>query len=114
MNDYILYINKGGEWMTVDLGNNKPAMNYQTNDIADLKSRQYDYSQALKFPMTKRNCWLFEGVDNIDVSTYFPYIKHECRLFSNGFVVAGVGSYLILDKVTDSFECQIVSAASTL
>ena len=59
MNDYILYINKGGEWMTVDLGNNKPAMNYQTNDIADLKSRQYDYSQALKIPMTKRNCWFF-------------------------------------------------------
>lgn len=114
MNDYILYINKGGEWQIVDLGNNKPAMNYQTNDIADLKSRQYDYSQALKIPMTKRNCFLFEGVDNIDVLTYFPYIKHECRLFSNGFVIAGVGSYLILDKVTDSFECQIVSSASTL
>ena len=64
--------------------------------------------------MTKRNCLLFEGVDNIDVSTSFPYIKHECRLFSNGFVIAGVGSYLILDKVTDSFECQIVSGASTL
>ena len=114
MNNYILYIYKGGEWMTVDLGNNKPAMNYQTNDIADLKSRQYDYSQALKIPMTKRNCLLFGGVDNIDVSTSFPYIKHECRLFSNGFVIAGVGSYLILDKVTDSFECQIVSSASTL
>lgn len=114
MNDYSLYINRSGEWQIVDLGNNKPAINFQTNDIADLKTRQYNYSQALKIPMTKRNCLLFEGVENIDVSTSFAYAKHECRLFSNGFVIAGVGSYLILDKVTDSFECQIVSGASIL
>lgn len=114
MNDYTLYINRGGEWQIVDLGNNKPAINFQTNDIADLKTRQYNYSQALKIPMTKRNCWVFEGVENIDVSTSFAYAKHECRLFSNGFVIAGVGSYLILDKITDSFECQIVSGASSL
>jgi len=101
-------------WSILDLGDDKPAMNYQANNIAELKNRQADYSQALKLPLTKNNCALFGRSDSFDVITDFPYQKHNCRLFSNDSVLAGPGSFLILDRLTDFFEVQILSGNADL
>jgi len=101
-------------WSILDLGDDKPAMNYQANNIAELKNRQADYSQNLKLPPTKNNCQLFGNSDSFDVITDFPYQKHNCRLFSNDSVLAGPGSFLILDRVTDCFEVQILSGNADL
>lgn len=97
------------EWSLADLGDDKPAMNYQANNIAELKDRQANYSQALKLPMTKNNCLIFAHSDSFDVVTQIPYKKFECRLFSNESVLAGPGSVLIIDKVTTDFEIGILS-----
>lgn len=97
------------EWSLADLGDDKPAMNYQANNIAELKDRQANYSQALKLPMTKNNCLIFEHLDSFDVDIQTPYRKFECRLFSNESVLAGPGSVLIIDKCTTDFEVAILS-----
>lgn len=107
---YKLYIEINSVWKIVDLGDDKPAMNKQANDIAELKDRQVDYSQSLKLPQTRNNCQLFGFSESVDVVTDFPYKKHKCRLFSNDSVVAGIGSYLVLTKVNEYFEVQILSS----
>ena len=107
---YKLYIEINSVWKIVDLGDDKPAMNKQANDIAELKDRQVDYSQSLKLPQTRNNCQLFGFSESVDVVTDFPYKKHKCRLFSNDSVIAGIGSYLVLVKVNEYFEVQILSS----
>lgn len=107
---YKLYIEINSVWKIVDLGDDKPAMNKQANDIAELKDRQVDYSQSLKLPQTRNNCRLFGFSESVDVVTDFPYKKHKCRLFSNDSVIAGIGSYLVLVKVNEYFEVQILSS----
>lgn len=107
---YKLYIEDlNGNWKLADMGDDKPAMNCQVNDIAELKDRQASYSQALKIPMTKNNCAIFGFSDTFDVVTEFPYQKHNCRLLSNDYIIAGVGTFLIIDKVNQFFEVQILS-----
>jgi len=107
------YINDGYDyfdnWRLADLGDDKPAMNYQANNIAELKDRQANYSQALKLPPTKNNCLIFGYSDSFDVVTQIPYKKFDCRLFSNESVLAGQGSILIIDKITTHFEIRILS-----
>lgn len=105
---YELLIKKNTEWFTVDFGDDKPAMNFQANDIAELKDRQANYSMTLKLPTTPNNIRIFEFPTDVDSGSAFPYRNHECRLYSNGYELAGKGSMLILERVTDSIEVQIV------
>ena len=110
MEDYKLHIeDSAGTWRIADFGTNKPAMNYQLNNLAELKDRQIDYSRALKLPFTPINCAIFGYANEFDVVTDIPYRKLNCRLFCNDSILAGPGSYLILDQVTDNFEVQILS-----
>lgn len=102
------------KWHLADLGNDMPAMNFQANDIAELKNRQADYSQAIKLPISKNNAVMFGFSNEFDVYTDFPYQRHNCRLYSNGYAIAGKGSFLILDRVTQYFECQILSGNADL
>ena len=112
---YKLYIEDlNGIWKLADMGDDKPAMNYQANNIAELKDRQANYSQALKLPPTKNNCLIFGMSEQFDVVTAFPYQKHNCRLFSNDSVLAGTGSVLIIDKVTTGFDVAIISGNADL
>jgi len=97
-------------WKLADLGDDKPAMTKQANDIAELKDRQADYSQSLKLPPTHNNCQMFGFSDQLDVITDFPYKRHNCRLFSNDSLIAGIGSYLILTKANKYLEVQILSS----
>lgn len=114
MNTYKLYIQKLETWYLVDMGDDQPAMNYQVNNIAELKNRQCDYSQALKLPLSKRNCALFDIPESMDVVTDIPYIKIPCRLFSNESVLAGTDSFIILNKVNKFIEVQILSGNANL
>jgi len=112
---YKLYIEDlNGVWKMADMGDDKPAMNYQANNIAELKDRQANYSQALKLPMTKNNCQILSNTDSFDVVTSIPYKNIKCRLFSNDSVLAGPGSILIIDKVTTDFEVEIISGNADL
>ena len=98
-----------GVWHTADFGNDKPPMSYQANNIAELENRQANYSLRIKLPFSDKNCQIFGYSNDPTVVTDFPYDTHECRLFSNGFALAGRGALLKLLRVSDGFECQILS-----
>ncbi len=112
---YELWIkNSAGNYMLADLGEDIPAMTYQTNDIAELENRQANYSLSFSLPKTANNCQILGFADIPDVVTDFPYRKHDCRLYSNNYAIAGEGSYLTLNKVSDLyFDCQILSGIAS-
>lgn len=103
-----------GVWHTADLGRDLPAMNYQVNDIAELKDRQADYSQRLKLPLSATNKRIFGYSNVFDVIDLTAYRRLDCRLYLNDVEIAGKGSYLVLDRVSDSFEVQILSGVADL
>lgn len=104
-----------GIWRVADLGEDKPAMTYQINNLAELKDRQADYSQEINLPLTPNNIHLLGFSHCPDVVTEIPYKKLNCRLYSNDYELAGIGSVIYIDSVTDeSFVCQILSGNANL
>lgn len=101
-------------WSHLDLGDDKPAMTYQANDIAELKDRQADYSQALKLPLTAHNLTVLGLPDHVDSQTNFPYTTVECRLYADEYELAGKGAVLVIDAVTDAIECQVLGSSASL
>lgn len=109
-NNYELKVKcSDGIWRDADLGDDDIAMNFQVNNVADLKRLNNDYSRRIKLPFSNNNCRIFEFSNIPDVTTDFPYKIHECRLFCEGYAIAGKGSLLYLDDVNTHFQCQIVS-----
>lgn len=101
---------RAGIWHSADLLTDEaPNMNYQVNNLAELKDRQASYSQALKLPKTSKNVSIIERADIFEVNTNLPYTALECRLFSNGYALAGKGSIIIIDNITDYIETQILA-----
>lgn len=110
---YKLYIKNDGTWSLLDFGDDMPAFNFQSNNLVGLDSRQSNYSQQLRLPMTTNNKHAFGLCNIFDVVTDFAYQNHECRLYSNEYEIAGRGTVLILDRITDFFEVQIISGINT-
>lgn len=98
-----------GNWHPLDLGEDKPAMVYQVNDIAELKNRNADGSQSIRLPKTDNNIAAFGFASVPDAVSRAPYKRHECRLLSNDYVLAGKGAYLVFDRIGEFFEVQILS-----
>ena len=97
-------------WHNLDLlPGEEPAMNYQVNDIAELKDRQANYSQNIKLPKSPKNVRVLEALNVFEANTLLPYRTIQCRLYSNGFRLAGKGAILIIDRVGDYIECHIRS-----
>ena len=104
-----------GIWHSADLLEEEtPTMNYQVNSLAELKDRQASYSQALKLPKTKKNVGIFERADIFEATTNLPYNNLECRLFSNGYILAGKGSIIIIDNITEYINVQILAGNADL
>lgn len=104
-----------GIWHNLDIiEGEEPAMTYQVNDISELEDRQADYSQNIKLPKTSANLRVLERIDIFEVNSLLPYKPLECRLFSDGFVLAGKGSLLIIDQVGGYIEGQIISGNADL
>lgn len=104
-----------GIWHNLDLiPGEEPAMTYQVNDIAELKDRQADYSQKLNLPKTSTNLRVLERLDLFEANALTPYRTIECRLYSNGFALAGKGSLFVIDRVGEYIEGQIISGNAGL
>lgn len=108
---YKLIVKHNNTWTNVDLGTDAPAMTYQANDLAELKDRQADYSQALKLPLTTNNIKIFDFSNDLTSvpSNGAPYKKLECRLYNDESILAGLNSYIIVLSVDTFFNCQILS-----
>ncbi len=104
-----------GIWHNLDIiEGEEPAMTYQVNGISELEDRQADYSQNIKLPKTSANLRVLERIDIFEVNSLLPYKPLGCRLFSDGFVLAGKGSLLIIDQVGGYIEGQIISGNADL
>lgn len=112
---YELLIQKGGEWLQVDLGDDTPYLVIQVNNLNDLKDVNASYSQALALPKSPRNCELFDYLNIFEANSQVPYGVYECVLYCDGAQLVPDGYKLVvLSTETNYFRTQIVSNVAGL
>lgn len=112
---YSLKVKINNVWQDLDLGDDKPAMNYERNDINELKNRKADWSHKVKLPMSNNNIRIFGNIIHINVINDTPYKGIECRLYYDEYVLAGAGSVLhIIGVSNDKIDVQILSGVVDL
>ena len=116
--DYRLRYDAGNGYTDLDLGDEKPAMNYQINNLNELKDRQAAFSQAIKLPKTPHNLRAFGFIDSFDTVANAAYNPGRCQLLCEGALLTPFGSVLYVDSVDERQEgyinCQIVSGTKDL
>lgn len=104
-----------GEVWSLDLPLDAPAMNYQINNLAELKDRNASYSQRISLPRTTHNEQAFQFSFEIGSGSDVPYMKFPCQLFYEGALLSPVGAVLnIVDVSDESIGVQIVGATADL
>ena len=99
----------------LDLGGDAPAMNYQINNINELKDRQAAYSLNISLPHSDNNARLLGHSDIINVLSNAPYKYHNCVLYCDDIVISPLGAVLKLNTIKDdSFEVTIESGLKDL
>ena len=109
MQDVEFYVKKtNGNFELVDLGESSIYVNYQRNNISEIKDRQVDYSQQINLPITPQNCRIFGLTNVFDVASSDRRKLYECQLFSAGVSIVGVGASVSVLSITDTINVQIV------
>lgn len=104
-----------GEVWSLDLPLDAPAMNYQINNLAELKDRNASYSQRISLPRTTHNEQAFQFSSVIGSGSPVPYMKFPCQLFCEGALISPVGAVLNIVDVSDtSIGVQILGATADL
>lgn len=115
MNYELLMKGIDGEVWSLDLPLDAPAMNYQINNLAELKDRNASYSQRISLPRTTHNEQAFQFSFVIGSGSYVPYMKFPCQLFYEGALISPVGAVLNIVDVSDtSIGVQILGATVDL
>lgn len=115
MNYELLMKGIDGEVWSLDLPLDAPVMNYQINNLAELKDRNASYSQRISLPRTTHNEQAFQFSFVIGSGSYVPYMKFPCQLFYEGALISPVGSVLNIVDVSDtSIGVQILGATADL
>ena len=115
MNYELLMRGIDGEVWSLDLPLDAPAMNYQINNLAELKDRNASYSQRISLPRTTHNEQAFQFSFVIGSGSYVPYMKFPCQLFYEGALISPAGAVLNIVDVSDtSIGIQILGATADL
>lgn len=115
MNYELLMKGIDGEVWSLDLPLDAPAMNYQINNLAELKDRNASYSQRISLPRTTHNEQAFQFCFVVGSGSYVPYMKFPCQLFYEGALISPAGAVLNIVDVSDtSIGVQIVGAIADL
>lgn len=115
MNYELLMKGIDGEVWSLDLPLDAPAMNYQINNLAELKDRNASYSQRISLPRTTHNEQAFQFSFVVGSGSYVPYMKFPCQLFYEGALISPAGAVLnIVDVSDESIGIQIVGATIDL
>lgn len=115
MNYELLMKGIDGEVWSLDLPLDAPAMNYQINNLAELKDRNASYSQRISLPRTTHNEQAFQFSSVIGSGSYVPYMKFPCQLFYEGALISPAGAVLNIVDVSDtSIGVQILGAIADL
>lgn len=104
-----------GEVWSLDLPLDAPVMNYQINNLTELKDRNASYSQRISLPRTTHNEQAFQFSFEIGSGSGVPYMKFPCQLFYEGALLSPVGAVLnIVDVSDESIGVQIIGATADL
>lgn len=104
-----------GKVWSLDLPLDAPAMNYQINNLAELKDRNASYSQRISLPRTTHNDQAFQFSSVIDSGSDVPYLKFPCQLFYDGALISPAGAVLNMVDVSDTeIGVQIIGANADL
>lgn len=115
MNYELLMKGIDGEVWSLDLPLDAPAMNYQINNLAELKDRNASYSQRISLPRTTHNEQAFQFSFVVGSDSCVPYMKFPCQLFYEGALISPAGSVLNIVDVSDtSIGVQILGATADL
>lgn len=115
MNYELLMKDSDGEVWSLDLPLDAPAMNYQINNLAELKDRNASYSQRISLPRTTHNEQAFQFSSVIGSGSYAPYRRFPCQLFYEGALISPAGAVLnIVDASDESIGIQIIGATADL
>lgn len=115
MNYELLMKGIDGEVWSLDLPLDAPAMNYQINNLAELKDRNASYSQRISLPRTTHNEQAFQFSFVVGSGSDVPYMKFPCQLFYEGALISPAGAVLNIVDVSDtSIGVQIIGATADL
>lgn len=115
MNYELLMKGIDGEVWSLDLPLDAPAMNYQINNLAELKDRNASYSQRISLPRTTHNEQAFQFSFVVGSGSGVPYMKFPCQLFYGGALISPAGAVLNIVDVSDtSIGVQILGATVDL
>ena len=115
MNYELLMKGIDSEVWSLDLPLDAPAMNYQINNLAELKDRNASYSQHISLPRTTHNEQAFRFSSVIGSGSGVPYMKFPCQLFYEGALISPAGAVLNIVDVSDtSIGVQILGATADL
>lgn len=115
MNYELLMKGIDGKVWSLDLPLDAPAMNYQINNLAELKDRNASYSQRISLPRTTHNEQAFQFSFVVGSDSVVPYKKFPCQLFYEGALISPVGAVLNIVDVSDtSIGVQILGAVVDL
>lgn len=115
MNYELLMKGIDGKVWSLDLPLDAPAMNYQINNLAELKDRNASYSQRISLPRTTHNEQAFQFSFVVGSGSSVPYMKFPCQLFYEGALISPAGAVLNIVDVSDaSIGVQILGATADL
>lgn len=115
MNYELLMKGIDGEVWSLDLPLDAPAMNYQINNLAELKDRNASYSQRISLPRTTHNEQAFQFSFVVGSGSHVPYMKFPCQLFYEGALISPAGAVLNIVDVSDTaIGIQILGATADL
>nr|UVX93784.1 MAG: hypothetical protein [Bacteriophage sp.] len=115
MNYELLMKGIDGEVWSLDLPLDAPAMNYQINNLAELKDRNASYSQRISLPRTTHNEQAFQFSFEVGSGSGVPYMRFPCQLFYEGALISPAGAVLNVVDVSDtSIGVQILGATVDL
>ena len=115
MNYELLMKGIDGKVWSLDLPLDAPAMNYQINNLSELKDRNASYSQRISLPRTTHNEQAFQFSFVVGSGSGVPYMKFPCQLFYEGALISPAGAVLNIVDVSDtSIGVQILGATVDL
>lgn len=115
MNYELLMKGIDGEVWSLDLPLDAPAMNYQINNLAELKDRNASYSQRISLPRTTHNEQAFQFSFEVGSGSGVPYMRFPCQLFYEGALISPAGAVLNIVDVSDTLiGVQILGATVDL
>lgn len=92
----------------IDLDESKPiARTLQVNDIANLQSRQSNFSPTFNIPKTQKNINSFRKLGIVGINSQIPYQRNSVRLFNDNGECVILDGWAVINEVSDVYRCNI-------